>query len=256
MKTLTLIGAGNVAWHLAQAFCAKGIIVRQVWSRTFETAAQLADKVNAVPVDDLGKVDQNSDAYLISVHDDAIPDLASKLVLPEKLVLHTSGSVSLNVLKPISRRIGVLYPLQTFSKQMPLNVSGIPFYIETAEDSDLPEVRDLALLLSGEVAEADSSKRQQIHLAAVFANNFSNYMLTLAGDILQAQGLDFEMLRPLIAETFRKIERQRPEAAQTGPAKRGDKTVIEKHLQLLAQRPDDQNLYQTISALIEKRYRQ
>ena len=170
----------------------------------------------------------------------------------DALVLHTSGSLPLQVLKPLGKRYGVLYPLQTFTKKRVLDFSEIPLCIEAVNSATLKDVRELAGILSNHIEEISSDRRKILHLAAVFANNFVNHLYTLADGILQREGLDFNLLRPLIFETAHKVLSFSPEQAQTGPAKRGDEGILSMHKALLKNDSKLLNLYTILSDSIRQ----
>ncbi len=248
---IALLGSGNVATHLATALKAKGEEIVQVFSPNLKNAKILADKICAKFTDDLGEVDQNADLYIISVNDDAISAVAEGLKHVNGLVVHTSGTTALKVLSAHVKHAGVFYPLQTFSKDKEISFDHIPICIEAQVESQLNILTILAEKLSDQVYQLDGEKRKVLHLAAVFAGNFSNHAYTLANQILSENNLDFNLLRPLIAETADKVKNYLPENVQTGPAFRGDENTINKHLNMLTALPGLQEIYQTISNSIK-----
>ena len=249
-----MIGAGNVATHLGIALMYKGRQVIQIYSRTENSAKQLAEKLNAGFNTDLNKISKEAEMYIISVPDDAVEKIAGILQVGNKLIVHTSGSLSMEVLKECSENYGVLYPLQTFSKTRKVDFSHIPLCIEANTKEGLQMIRSLAADLSDAVREIDSEQRKILHLAAVFASNFPNFMYNIAGQILSDNKLDFKLLLPLIAETSKKVERMNPEEAQTGPAKRGDQKTMETHLEMLKTYPEYRKIYQLLNDAIKNSY--
>ena len=167
--------------------------------------------------------------------------------------MHTAGSVSIDVFKGFAQHYGILYPLQTFTKNRDLNFDKIPLLIEAGDQNTLDRMREFALRLSGIVLETDSDQRKQIHLAAVFACNFTNHMLAISEYLLQKNGLPYELLKPLINETFSKAVMMSPHAAQTGPAVRGNTAVLNKHLAMLEDDPDLYELYRIVSRSIGRK---
>ncbi|MCM1356556.1 MAG: DUF2520 domain-containing protein [Staphylococcus sp.] len=250
VPAVVMIGAGNVATHLAPAIERSGAgRIVQVYSRSLDSATRLASKLSdAIPVDSLEAVVTDADIYLISVKDDAIADIVRGLRPSDALVLHTSGSVGMEVLAPLSMRHGVFYPLQTFSKDVELDVERIPLFTEgpTCEIED--EIRAFGAKIFANIYHADSDLRKKMHIAAVFACNFVNHLWTIAAGQLEREGLPFDILQPLLEETLRKALANTPAASQTGPAARGDGKIIESHLLLLDGK--ERELYEILSRSI------
>lgn len=248
MKTI-LIGAGNVATHLGRALLDSGHEVMQVWSRTALSAQELAAKLGCDAVTDTGDVMPDADIYILSVADNAIPGIISELCPLHRnaLFLHTAGSVSISCFEGYASSFGVLYPMQTFSKNKPLDFKEIPVFIEASDEQSLKKISALANSISNKVYILDGEGRKWLHLAAVFACNFSNYCCAVAEKLLQKKGLPFEVMLPLLDETTRKLHSLSPVAAQTGPASRRDSMVMALQTQLLADDKDLQEIYTLIS---------
>jgi predicted short-subunit dehydrogenase-like oxidoreductase (DUF2520 family) len=249
---ITIIGSGNVATHLAAAFKNAGHRIVQVYSRDMQNAALLAYHVKAEPVDDLTQINPETDLFVIAVKDDAIGIVAEQLARYQKLMVHTSGATDLYALLAFSDNVGVLYPLQTFSKTKEVDFRTVPLCIEAADEDIAKELTQLAQTVSNNVYAINSVQRKTLHLAAVFANNFPNYLYTIAQQILERHQLDFDLIRPLILETAQKVQTDLPRAMQTGPAVRNDETTMNNHLQLLKNNPDLQQLYTLLSQGIIK----
>lgn len=249
---VVIIGSGNVASHLAKALHKANVEVAQIWSNTYENAVFLADLVNAKPIKQLNEVDENADFCLISVKDDAIPEIAKKLLNFKGIIVHTSGAVNLNVFDGLAVNYGVFYPLQTFSKSKRVSFDNIPLCVEANNQNTLDNLKLFANKLSHNVREIDSEKRKILHLAAVFACNFTNHLYALAEEILEANQLNFEILRPLITETANKVQHALPLQVQTGPAIRNDEETLKKHEELLVKQPQLLNIYKTLSDSIKK----
>lgn len=245
------IGSGNVATHMAQALKASGANLLQVWSRNPTHAESLARLVGAQPVTDFNAINRNADLYVIAVKDDAIGMVAAELKGINGLIVHTSGATALSILASLQNH-GVLYPLQTFSKDREIDFRKIPLCIEAPDDVMLTRIESIASLLSDSVYHINSNQRKSLHLAAVFACNFVNQLYVLGNQILEHNHLDFELLRPLIMETAMKIQHELPVNVQTGPAVRGDRQTMDNHLQLLGARPDLAEIYETLSKSIKK----
>lgn len=252
-KRTVLIGAGNVAHHLAPALLKAGINLCQIYSRSIESARELGRKTGITYTADIFAIYPDCDIYIFCVSDDALLPLFKGIrINKEALVLHTSGSLPMDIFKPYATRYGVLYPLQTFTKKRDLDFREIPLCIEGSDEQVLDEIRTLAELLSSRVEEISSEKRKYLHLSAVFANNFVNHCYEIGGKILEKEGLDFTLLRPLIFETAHKVMLMTPENAQTGPARRGDEGILQMHKTLLKDDRKLLNLYELMSASIRE----
>ncbi|MCF6279104.1 MAG: F420-dependent NADP oxidoreductase [Flavobacteriaceae bacterium] len=245
MISVVILGSGNLATHLTQAFLkADAINVTQVYSRNIKSINHLKKKT--LITDNLKNL-KNADVYIISITDDAIENFSKKLNLNDKLVVHTSGSIPLNSLKGNSFK-GVFYPLQTFSKDKSISFKNIPICIESDSNNQLIILDKLAAAISNEVFIIDSKQREKLHLSAVFVNNFVNHLYEIGNSICMQNNVPFEILQPLIKETAKKIIELSPKEAQTGPAKRNDTEIIEKHLTLLTD--NQKEIYKLLSASI------
>jgi predicted short-subunit dehydrogenase-like oxidoreductase (DUF2520 family) len=258
LMKIVLIGAGNVATHLGRKLVEVGEEVVQVFSRKILNAGQLALELGAGYTNGLEGVVQNADLCIIAVHDDAIGEVAATLALNgdlDKLVVHTSGATPMRVFSdaaPNLRRVGVFYPLQTFSKIRQPDFSKIPICIDASKADDLAILNNLALKISPHIYPINDQQRATLHLAAVFVNNFTNHLFTIGEKILKDGDMPFEMLLPLIQETVSKLKDGPPAAMQTGPAIRHDDATIERHLRQLEGRPDLKEIYQLLTQSIVK----
>ncbi|MFD1632053.1 Rossmann-like and DUF2520 domain-containing protein [Pseudopedobacter beijingensis] len=252
---VAILGAGNVAWHLSRAFIMSGYPVRQIWNRTPDKAADLSFEIGGNSISDLSQIKDEIDLVVITVSDSAIEKVASLLKLKEhQILVHTSGSTSIDILKPYAKDVGVIYPLQTFTKGIALDFSTIPFFIEGVDS----RLEDKLLRFMGtvvpKVIAANSDQRMKLHISAVFACNFTNHFYSIAEEVLKEAGLEFEHLKPLILETANKILKTYPKNAQTGPARRNDVNTMDKHLEVLSTHPDKEEIYASISQHIVKMY--
>ena len=247
---LILIGAGNVATNLGITLFKEGYLISQVYSPTKKSAETLAKKIKAEAITDIKKLNTNASIYNIAIKDDAIEKLAKKLKLKDQIVVHTSGTVSMNALKSVSKNYGVFYPLQTFSKDKILDLKSVPFCIEANNKSTSTTLNYFAKSISGNVQNIDSEQRKIIHLAAVFACNFSNHLYAVAENILTKNKLSLDLLKPLIKETSSKIKNDTPSKMQTGPAIRGDRKTMDAHLKLLSGKKEYKQIYQLLSKSI------
>lgn len=248
---VVLYGSGNVATHLAKALKAIGENIVQVYSQNLDNAKLLANEIDAEAISSYADLINTADLYIISVKDDAIDEVAAQLEKVSGLVVHTSGTTDINVLSKHGLRAGVLYPLQTFSKAKPVSFYNIPLCIEAETEADLRTLEKLATSLSNKVYNLDGEKRKVLHLTAVFACNFPNHLYALAAKILDSNQLEFDILRPLILETADKVMTNLPIDVQTGPAVRDDQNTINKHLNMLKNLPELQEIYQTLSNSIK-----
>jgi len=248
------IGAGNLATNLSKELHKKAGTVIQVFSRTKESARELADQLQASYTTDLVEITTDADIYFVALKDSAVPEVLSQLQFKNKLLVHCSGSLPLSVLDAYSQNTGVFYPLQTFSKNRQVNFSEIPVFIESESEQNLELLKSIARKISEKVTVLDSEKRKSLHMAAVFACNFVNHFYTLASDYLEANQIPFEVLHPLIEETSRKAQEMPPVQAQTGPAVRFDRNIIDEHLKMLGEHPHLKELYNSISRSIFDRH--
>jgi predicted short-subunit dehydrogenase-like oxidoreductase (DUF2520 family) len=254
---VTFIGSGNLAWHLAPALDNLGYIVKEVYSRDAKHAAQLTGRLYQAEVcTTLDFSSSPSGLFVVATSDDAISLIARDIVLPDEAILiHTSGSQPLAALDfAATERTGVLYPLQTFSKNAKISFREIPLFVESNHQESQRVLMTIAKALSTKVRKIDSDGRRALHIAAIFASNFSNHMMTISRDLMDKHGMDFAWLRPLIAETFNKAITQGPEKSQTGPAVRGDLQILDEHMEHLKQDKDIAKMYELISQHIINRY--
>jgi predicted short-subunit dehydrogenase-like oxidoreductase (DUF2520 family) len=254
IESAVLIGSGNVATHMGIAFAAAGIRILQVYSRNLEKAETLALKLSCEATNALGSLTNDADLYVIAVSDDAIPEVVAAFPHTDKLLVHTSGSTAMQVLQEKTCSYGVFYPLQTFSRDVALDMSKVPLCLEASDNETTLLLEGIAGKLSKNVSWVTSKQRRKLHLAAVFACNFVNHMYTGAAEILEDNDLPFELLRPLISETARKVMLSDPHSVQTGPARRNNRGIIDKHLQMLTHKPALQEMYQFISESIISQY--
>lgn len=250
---IVLIGAGNLATHLGKALHAAGHDMVQVFSRTMQSAETLASLLDAEPLTDMAQVRDDADVYIFSVKDSALEQLVSQLCGGEKKVfLHTAGSMPMSVFRGKALHYGVLYPMQTFSKQREVDFSIIPCFIEANDEFALKQIEGLAGQISHRVFQLSSEDRKYLHLSAVFACNFANHCYAASQKLLQQHGIPFDVMLPLIDETAAKVHGMTPKEAQTGPAVRYDENVIGKQIQLLENQPYFQKIYDCMSKSIHE----
>ncbi len=254
---VSFIGSGNLAWHLAPALDNVGYVVKEVYSRNPKHAEALTGRCYQAEVKaTLDFSTSSSTVFIIAASDDSIQDIAREIILPEEAYLfHTSGSQPLTSLKfAATINIGVLYPLQTFTKNKRIEFKDIPLFIESNNAETEAIITPLAKAISGNVRKIKSEERKALHVAAVFASNFTNHMLTLSKSIMEDNGLSFELLKPLISETINKSLSTDPESTQTGPAKRGDLEILDRHMEFLQEDETLSEIYKLVSQSIIDKY--
>ncbi len=244
MIKVILLGSGNVATHLFQAFSkVDEIEVVQVFSRTISK-----DFPENIQTSDFTEI-READIYIICVSDNAIASVSNQLQFENRLVVHTSGSTDINVLDSKNRN-GVFYPLQTFTKNKAVDFSQIPICIETEVPSDFEIIEKLAKSVSNSVYLINGNQRKALHVSAVFVCNFTNHLYTIGNTICLENNIPFEILQPLIKETAKKIKSLSPSEAQTGPAVRNDKKTIEKHIDFLTNE-NQKEIYKILTKSIQ-----
>lgn len=251
---ISIIGSGNTATVLGKLFKEKHHTIKEVIGRNEGAVNELAGKLHAAPQTDLSTISYESDVYIIAVSDSAVAEVSAALHLNNKIVAHTCGSVSMQALEKASENFGVFYPLQSLRKELNYTPS-IPFLIDGNNSFAKQTLSDLASSISQTVIPANDATRLSYHLSAIIVSNFSNHLFALAKEYCDAHHTDFNLLLPLIEETVNRMHYYDPASMQTGPAARGDKTVIEKHLQLLDDAPQLKNIYAMMSDSIQNRYK-
>lgn len=252
MISVVLLGAGNVATHLYKAFKkADDITIKQWYNRSYASISSYSNEVETI--DQLSEL-KPADIYILAVSDDSISKLSKDLPFENRLIAHTSGSVAIRDMDMKNRR-AVFYPLQTFSKDVELDFSEIPICIESNEKQNIKLLKDLAKAINCKVHRIDTEQRQTLHLSAVYINNFVNQLYRIAHEISDTKNIDFDILKPLIMETARKVQHVSPYLAQTGPAKRNDKKTIKRHLKQIE---DDNHkaIYELLTKSIKKTHGQ
>lgn len=269
---IVLIGAGNLATHLGKALHAAGHDMLQVFSRTMQAAETLASLLDAEPLTDIAQVRDDADVYVFSVKDSALVQLVAQLCRHEadglgedgavnalrkakkgeleRVFLHTAGSMPMSVFKGMAQHYGVLYPMQTFSKQREVDFSIIPCFVEANDEFAQKQIEGLAREISGRVYQLSSEDRKYLHLSAVFACNFANHCYAISQELLEEHGIPFDVMLPLINETAAKVHEMKPKDAQTGPAVRYDENVIDKQSKLLENHPHFKKVYDSMSKSI------
>ncbi len=251
IQKIGFIGSGKVATNMALALNNNQFKIHQIFSPNKNHSLFLANKVGAESISSLSEFQNNLDLIIIAISDSAVSQLDLSVINDSILVCHTSGSLSIDVLKN-RKRYGVFYPLQTFSNQRYIEFNSIPICVEANNATDLNRLKELGASISDNVNEIDSHKRSILHLAAVFVCNFTNAMYVVGEDILQKSQIDFNLLRPLIEETANKAIHHSPKEVQTGPALRNDINIMDKHINNLEHKKRYKEVYKLISKVINE----
>lgn len=254
-NVISFIGAGRVADALCRQLVLSGNKINKIISPTPGRGRDLAESCSAEWSPEL-KIPQDTTVVIIAVPDDVLSGVLEKMYVPDKvLVTHTTGSTGIDVFPDHIARQGVFYPLQTFSKGRKVDFSELPFLLEASDNESLAVLRNLAESMGSKVYYADSEHRKWLHLAAVFACNFTNHMLTVGKEVAAKGGFGIDILKPLIRETIDKALEKGPENSQTGPAVRNDFNTIEKHLELLSFSPELQKIYNDLTMEVINYYK-
>ena len=252
MSSIVILGAGNVAFHLTRALIENTCNVRQIFNRTLEHAREIGEANRISYTDKISEIEK-ADIYIIASADSGIEEFSHYIPYDDVLVVHTSGSSPMSVLKGDYRK-GVFYPLQTFSKERTMRYDNIPFFVEAENPEDLKKLNELGNRISNEVHELNFASRMQVHMTGVWANNFVNHLYYIAGNICEQNNVPFDVLLPLIQETANKVIEMNPKDAQTGPAKRGDQVIIDRHLEALQNDSRLLQIYQIMTDSIKRVY--
>ncbi len=246
---VVMIGTGNVATVLSKLIVAKGHTLLEVAGRNYDHALQIAQPLNAIATSDFSAIDKTADIYIIAVNDDAIKAVIHQLHLQDKLVIHTAGASTKHLLQSLTSTYGVLWPLQTLRKETAHQLS-IPLVIDGSDKDTLATIESFAKSLSQQVSNANDEERVKLHVSAVVVSNFTNHLYALAEDYCMNEGLDFNLLFPLMEETVQRTNYHSPKEVQTGPAIRNDILTMNKHISLLENYPTLNNIYKKISESI------
>lgn len=248
---IVILGSGNVAAVLGRKFKAAGHRILQVISRNASAASKLAYEWDTESTNYPSIVNRNADVYIVAVSDDAINDVVADLQLPRKVIAHTAASVSKDVLKNVSDHYGVFYPLQSLNKEN-IDLPEAPIFFDGSDEFTKKKLEALANSISPQhVSQASDDARMKLHVAAVFVNNFTNYLYAVAENYCKKEGIDFKELLPLIEETVSRLKNISPSTSQTGPAVRNDEETIQKHLALLETHPGMKKVYEFLTSSIK-----
>ena len=254
IENIVIIGSGNVATHFAKAIIKSGKKIIQIYSKHPDLAKQLSQEVNTSFVSSINEISKYADLYILAINDTSIETVSNTLKIDNKLIVHTSGTVSIDILKKASPNYGVIYPLQTFAKDISIDWNNIPIFIEANKPENEVMLTNFMKEISTNVNIMSSEDRQVLHLSAVFVNNFVNYIYNIGEDICHQNNISFKYLKPLILETANRIINNNPSNIQTGPAMRGDEITIKKHLELLSTQKEYADVYNYLTNMIIKKH--
>lgn len=251
----SIIGTGNMAWFLAEKLKASGHTFEGIFGRNAVAAEKIATKYGTIVYNHPGEIpDLQNHCCFLAVKDTAIPELAAQLQFSHTILLHTAGASSINILNNAARNNAAFWPVYSLLKNSTSLPSNIPIAIEGNNGPTEQSVFKLAKSISGNAFLATEKQRLTLHLSAVFANNFTNHLLAIAEDICATQHISFDYLKPILAQTFGRLNKESAKRSQTGPAIRGDEVTMQQHLTLLSENQDLTELYQTLSMSIRKMY--
>lgn len=251
-----LIGAGNLAWHLAPALENSGHRISLVYNRSRKNAHRLLERLYRADLKkNLNFSDDPVELIILAVKDSVIEEMVSEIVMPENCqLIHTSGCQPIEILeKSAATHLGVFYPLQTFSIGGTVDFRTTPIFLESSSETGLKQLIRLAKGLSRNIHQINSLQRRTLHLAAVISINFSNYLFTVSSKLMHEKHLDFDLLQPIAHAMVQKIFTLGPEASQTGPALRGDLETMDLHMKMLERRDDLLEIYSMISKHISEK---
>ena len=251
---IVILGAGNLATHFTNALLKTKIQILQIYSRSIESAKSLAIPNKLSYTNNITEINPNADIYIFMLSDDGICETIKEFPIKSKILIHSAGSISMDIFKDKTTNYGVFYPYQTFSKNDELKFSDVPICIEASNKTTMESLRTLSNILGCTYFETNESDRKHIHLAAVFACNFMNHCIYLGEKILQDADIDTKLLTPLLEQSFKKIISKGAKTSQTGPALRMDKSVLKKHKEMLSHNKQQLNIYEILSTNINDTY--
>lgn len=254
VKEVVLVGTGNVSWHLAKSLTKAGVHVTEIIGRNAEKAKEIADTINTGFTTDFASAQNIDGVYLLAVNDASITEVAKQIYKPRRILVHCAGGVNINNIIFDNNKAGVFYPILSFNKNIEIDISSAVICVDSNDSELTNALFQLGKKLSEHVYKVDDKQRLILNLAAVWANNFTNHMYVIAEEILQKHKMSLEMIMPLIEMSVQKIKRNSPFNTQTGPAKRGEEVVLQKHLELLKEEPEYASIYKLLSHSIKNKY--
>lgn len=253
--TYNIIGTGNTAWFFATKLYAAGHVCNGVYGRDINKATTLANTIDTKPyLLEIG-VPDNADICILAVSDNAIMEVCSKLQFSDSILIHTAGALPIDILSNAALKYGVLWPVYSITKEQLPDTRNIPVVFEASDLDVRQTLYEIGRSFTDNLYDADSEKRRWLHLTAVFSNNFTNHLFSIAEKICVEQDIPFSILLPIIQQTVERLQNSSPFALQTGPAKRNDSKTQETHLDLLKLNTHWQEVYRAISASIQEMYK-
>lgn len=253
--SITLIGSGNMAYCLGEALVNAGYTIQEVNSRNKKTGKSLAKKLNSKFNESIQTINSQSSIYIICVSDQSIEDVVNNFPFNNKLILHTSGVTSTSIFENKFDNYGVIYPIQSLTSGIKYDWKNIPICIEANNLTSESKIKSISKSISKQVFIFDSNQRKQIHLAAVFANNFTNALYGISETLLKSEEIPFKILNSIIVTTAEKAIQKGPISSQTGPARRNDLSTIKKHLALLKDNKEEKKIYLALTSYIQNIYK-
>lgn len=250
-----IIGTGNTAWFLAKRLSLAGHKCVRLYGRNITKAKALADSINTKATDKLSDIQDDCDCCFIAISDHAIAEIAKQLSFTNTVLIHTAGAVDRSILSEAATHNGVIWPIYSINKSNLPTHRDIPCVIEVSDDESLNIISTLVNSITDKVYNVDHEQRAILHLSAVLSNNFVNHLFTISEKLCNSKDIPFALLLPIINQTAERIYSKSPEELQTGPAKRGDTPTILKHLEILQDNEDWQELYKSITTSIDNLYR-
>ncbi|MDI9320662.1 MAG: DUF2520 domain-containing protein [Phycisphaerales bacterium] len=251
----SIIGTGNMAWFLTEQLSKAGLHCSGIWGRDASAANQLAKEFACTAYNSVQEIeDQEQHFCFLAIKDTAIPTLAKELQFEKTILIHTAGASSIHLLDAAAKHRGVFWSIYSIVKNVTLASTKLPIAIEGSSKETEALILQVAQKISTKAFAAQEYQRMNLHLGAVFANNFSNHLMAVAAEICAQADVSFEYLKPIVAQTFERLQTESAKQLQTGPAIRDDKMTMQKHLDLLKSNPDWALLYEYLSASIRKMY--
>lgn len=251
---IVILGTGNVATQLSLALKSVNLNILQVYGRNLAHAKILANKIGTPYTNEIKSIDPLANLYILCISDDALEEFVAEFQFKNAFIVHTSGTTSLEIFKKEYKNYGAFYPLQTFSIEKRVSFDNIPICIEANNIENQELLLNFAKKLTKNVQITSHEQRIILHVAAVFASNFTNHFYSIANEILATKQLSFDLIKPLIRETAEKIQSVLPKEAQTGPARRNDLKIMSAHIEKLKGFSENQKIYKYLSNQIQKKY--
>lgn len=252
--TYYIVGTGNIAWFMATRLFKAGHSCLGIYGRNTEESQKLAAAIKAPALADISNIQDDADCCILAISDHSIVSTAANFNFQHTTLVHTAGSLSRMVLEPFADRAGVIWPIYSIVKNNLPKHRNIPVTIKGTDDHSETILQELATAITDISYTISWEQRQWLHLCAVMCNNFTNHLMAVSEQICNKQQVPFSLLYPIVSQTAERIMQDSPYKLQTGPAKRGDKVTIDKHLGLLAQNPDWLELYKSVTTSIDKMY--